>query len=244
MKKIENLFPELCNIYAESYSPEYLGKCNKDIQVINTNHKTVPAFVNEDVDMIYIGCSPERKQEQIIEILMPYKDRIKELIEKGTIFLVTGNAIEIFGKSIKQGDKVVEALGLFEFDSVRYINYMNEDRHNSQYVGSFLDEKGEKLVMLGHRSQFSFAYGDFDSPDFPSWLDIEIGIGMNPDTKKEGIHYKNFFATYSLGPCMIMNPIFAKYILRLLGLDDKLCFEKEIIEAYEYRRDELRRNLG
>lgn len=244
MKRIENLFPELCNIYAESYSPEYLGRCNDQIEIINTNHKSTPVFVSEDVDMIYIGCSPERKQEQIISILMPYKERIKELMEKGTIFLATGNAIEIFGKSIKQEEREIEALGIFDFTSTRYINYMNEDRHNSQYVGHFLDEKGNDLVMLGHRSQFSFAYGDFDSEDFPSWLDIEIGIGMNPDTKKEGIHYKNFFATYSLGPCMIMNPLFAKYILRLLGLEDNLCFEDEIIKAYEYRRDELRKNLG
>lgn len=244
MKKIENVFPELCNIYAESYSPEYLGKCNKEIQVINTNHKDEPVFVSQDVDMIYIGCSPEKKQEQIIEILMPYKDRIKKLIEKGTIFLATGNAIEIFGKSIKQNDKVIPALGIFDFTAIRYINYVNEDRHNSQYVGSFLDENNNTLTMLGHRSQFSFAYGNFDSEDFPSWLDIQIGIGMNPDTKKEGIHYKNFFATYSLGPCMIMNPFFAKYILRLMGLKDDLCFEKEIIQAYEYRKNELIKNLG
>ena len=41
-----------------------------------------------------------------------------------------------------------------------------------------------------------------------------------------------------------MNPLFAKYLLRLMGLNDSLLFEKEAIEAYEYRRDELRRNLG
>ena len=54
----------------------------------------------------------------------------------------------------------------------------------------------------------------------------------------------NFFGTYSLGPYFIMNPLFAKYILRKLGVDDTLLFEKEAVEAYEYRRDELRRNLG
>ena len=67
---------------------------------------------------------------------------------------------------------------------------------------------------------------------------------MNPDTKAEGIHVNNFFGTYSLGPYFIMNPLFAKYILRKLGVDDTLLFEKEAVEAYEYRRDELRRNLG
>jgi CobQ-like glutamine amidotransferase family enzyme len=151
--------------------------------------------------------------------------------------LATGNAIEIFGREIKDGDRVIPALGIFDFTSVRY---MEEDRHNSQYVGLFKAKDGTEITMLGHRSQFSFAYGEFDEP----FIDIEIGIGMNPDTKREGLYRNNFFATYSLGPYLIMNPLFTKYLLRLLGLDDTLLFEKEIIEAYEYRRDELRRNLG
>lgn len=238
MKRVEFLFPELCNIYAESYNIEYLSRCSDELEIINTRHNEVPAFVNGEVDMIYLGCLTERKQEKVIEILRPYTDRIKELIEKGTIFLITGNSVEIFGKSIKDGDRVIPALGIFDFTATRY---MDVERHNSQYVGTFTDSEGEQILMLGHRSQFSFAYGDFDSTKF---IDIEIGIGMNPDTKAEGIYVNNFFGTYSLGPYFIMNPLFAKYILRKLGVDDTLIFEKEAIEAYEYRRDELRRNLG
>lgn len=234
MKKVEHLFPELCNIYGEFYNVEYLRRCNKNIQIIETNHKKEPAFVKEDIDMIYLGCTTERKQEQIIEILKPYKKRIEELIKKGTIFLITGNAIEIFGKEIQDGDKKIKGLGIFDFKSVRNMN----ERHNSQYVGTFKD-KDEEIVMLGHRSQFSFSYGEFKD----SFIDIDIGIGMNKDTKKEGIKKNHFFATYSLGPYLIMNPLFTKYILRLLGLDDKLLFEDEIIEAYEYRKNELIKNL-
>lgn len=237
MKRLELLYPEYCNIFGESYNAEYLSRCNKEIKVISTDNTSEPAFVKEDVDMIYLGCSPERKQEQIISLLMPHKDRLKELIDKGTIVLATGNAIEIFGREIKDGDRVIPALGIFDFTSERY---MDADRHNSQYVGLFRAHDGTEITMLGHRSQFSFAYGDFDEP----FIDIEIGIGMNPDTKREGLYRNNFFATYSLGPYLIMNPLFTKYLLRLLGLDDTLLFEKEIIEAYEYRRDELRRNLG
>ena len=234
MKTLEHLFPELCNIYGESYNVEYLKRCNKNIKVIETNHKDKPTFVSKDVDMIYLGCASEQKQEQIIEILKPYKKRIEELINKGTIFLITGNAIEIFGKEIKDEDKTIKALGLFDFYSERNM----KDRHNSQYVGLFKDSK-EEIIMLGHRSQFSFSYGEFKD----NFIDIDIGIGMNPDTKKEGIKKNNFFATYSLGPYLIMNPLFTKYILRKLDLEDKLLFENEVIEAYEYRKNELIKNL-
>ena len=93
MKIVENLFPELCNIYGESYSMTYLSRCNPEIDLRLTNHKTTPAFVTEDVDMIYLGCSPERKQEQIIQLLRPYTDRLRQLIDRGVIILATGNAL-------------------------------------------------------------------------------------------------------------------------------------------------------
>lgn len=232
MKNVELLFPELCNIYGESYSVTYLKRCDpENINVIETNHKTQPAFVTQDVDMIYLGCMTERKQEMVIQILSQYKDRIRELIDKGVIFLITGNAIEIFGNEIRDGGRTIPALGLFDFYSVRY---MDRERHNSQFIGNYGD-----LKMLGHRSQFSFAYGEFEN-DF---IDIEKGIGMNPDTRREGIHVNNFYATYSLGPFLILNPYFTKELLGKMGLDQSLCFEKEIIDAYEYRLNELSRNM-
>lgn len=231
MKKVELLFPELCNIYGESYNVEYLRRCSDEIEVINTNHMDAPAFVNEDVDMIYLGCTTERKQEQIIGILSQYRDRIIELIDKGVIFLATGNAVEIFGNYIEDAGRKIDALGIFDFYSVRY---MRRDRHNSQFIGTFDD-----ITVLGHRSQFSFAYGDFDD----NFIDIQKGIGMNPDTKKEGVRRNNFYGTYSLGPFLILNPLFAKKLMRIMGIDDTLCFEKEIVEAYEYRLTELNRTM-
>ena len=210
---------------------EYLRRCSDEIEVINTNHMDTPAFVNEDVDMIYLGCTTERKQEQIIGILSQYRDRIIELIDKGVIFLATGNAVEIFGNYIEDAGRKIDALGIFDFYSVRY---MSRDRHNSQFIGTFDD-----ITVLGHRSQFSFAYGDFDD----NFIDIQKGIGMNPDTKKEGVRRNNFYGTYSLGPFLILNPLFAKKLMRIMGIDDTLCFEKEIVEAYEYRLTELNRTM-
>ncbi len=231
MKKIELLFPEFCNIYGESYNIEYLRRCSSKLQIIKTNHKDVPAFVEQDVDMVYLGCTTERKQEQIIEILKPYKERIQEMINDGVVFLITGNAVEVFGEYIQDGERKIPGLGIFDFHAKRY---MDRERHNSQFIGNFGD-----LTMLGHRSQFSFSYGEFAEP----FIDIEKGIGMNPEIKAEGIRRNNFYGTYSLGPFLILNPLFAKYILRLLGIEDELCFEKEIVEAYEYRLNELSRTI-
>ena len=100
MKRIEFIFSDFCNIYGEAYNMEYISRCNSEIEVINTLHSEEPVFVRENVDMIYMGCMTERLQEEAIEILMPYRERIVELIKGGTIFLVTGNAIEIFGREM------------------------------------------------------------------------------------------------------------------------------------------------
>lgn len=236
MKNIEILYPEFCSIYAERYNVDYLLRSSSELKLIETEHGDAPAFTRGESDMVYLGCTPEKHQESIIELLRPYKENILEEIDKGTIFLITGNAIEIFGNAIKDEDRTIPCLSMFDFESIRY---MNEFRHNSQFVGK-TNLDGEEMPLIGHHSQFSFAYGDFSN----HFIDIEIGIGMNPDTKLEGIKKNNFYATYSLGPFLILNPLFAKYLLRLMNLPDSLAYEKEIIEAYEYRKRQLIRNKG
>lgn len=222
MKTVEYVFAPYCNIYGEFYNMEYLKKSNDEIEIIKSSHKDEPYFVSNHVDMIYMGCMTEDKQEKAVGLLMPYKDRIKALIENGTIFLMTGNSVELFGQYISDDCRKIPALGIFDFYSERKM----DKRHNSLFIGDFNDMK-----ILGHKSQYSMAYGNFENP----FMNLERGYGMNMDTKKEGIWYKNFYGTYSLGPFLVLNPYFTKYILRQLGLSEDLKFEKEIIEAYEYR---------
>lgn len=236
MKRIEFLFPELSNIFAESYNIEYLTKCSDEIEIIETRVSETPEFINGKVDMVYLGCLTESGQEKAAKTLNKYKNQISEQIDKGLLFLVTGNAIELFGKHIDCGDNKIKTLGIFDFYAVRKIK---EDRHNSHFIGDFESDKGN-IEILGHKSQFSFAY-DADAEDAMSR--IKKGIGMNPETDAEGVRKNNFFATYSLGPFLVQNPYFTKFILRKLGLKDKLCFEKEAIECYEYRLAELNRNM-
>lgn len=231
MKKIEFLFSDFCNIYGEFYNVEYLKRCSSDIEVIYSEHKDVPTFISEDVDMIYMGCMTEDKQEIAIDVMKEYQSSIVDKMNKSTIFLITGNGLEMFGKYIKSGDRTIDALGLFDFHSERY---MDRPRYNGQFIGDFGDMK-----LIGHKSQYSFSYGNFED----SFIELERGRGMNPESNLEGIHKNNFFGTYSLGPFLILNPNFTKYLLRLMGLSDSLIFEDEIMEAYRYRLEELYKTI-
>ena len=132
------------------------------------------------------------------------------------------NALELFGTYIQEGKRQIPALGLFPCHAVRDM----EHRHNSMFLGTFGDMK-----IVGARSQFSFSYGDFPHP----FLQVTGGYGIYPEARVEGIHYKNFFATYLLGPFLVLNPRFTQYLLQLLGCETPPAFWKEAMEAYEYR---------
>lgn len=46
-----------------------------DAEIIKTEINSEPAFVTQDVDMIYIGPMPENIQEVAIRKLRPYKEK-------------------------------------------------------------------------------------------------------------------------------------------------------------------------
>ena len=229
-KQIEILFPEFCNLFGDISNMKYLKKCIPEANFIETSFNEEPAFVSQDVDFIYMGPMTERMQEKVIKKLMQYKNRIEELIEKGVVFLVTGNSIEIFGKYIENEDGTkIDALGLFDIYAKRDMLH----RHSSIFVGKY-----EDIELVGFKSQFTFAYGDNTNMYFS---EVEKGIGLNPDSKLEGIQKNNFIGTYIIGPILILNPQFTKKLLKKLGIENAdIAFEEDVQKAYEQRLKELK----
>ena len=99
--KVEVLFPEYCNLFADSSNMKYLQQCLPEAEFIYTDYMSEPVFVTEQVDLIYMGAMTERMQTMVINKLMPYRERIIELIKKDVPFLITNNALEIFGRWMK-----------------------------------------------------------------------------------------------------------------------------------------------
>ena len=229
-KQIEILFPEFCNLFGDISNMKYLKKCIPEANFIETSFNEEPAFVSQDVDFIYMGPMTERMQEKVIKKLMQYKNRIEELIEKGVVFLVTGNSIEIFGKYIENEDGTkIDALGLFDIYAKRDMLH----RHSSIFVGKY-----EDIELVGFKSQFTFAYGDNTHMNL---TEVEKGIGLNPDSKLEGIQKNNFIGTYIIGPILILNPQFTKKLLKKLGIENAdIAFEEDVQKAYEQRLKELK----
>lgn len=225
--KIEVLFPEICNLYGDLANVEYLKLCDESLEVVETSIKEEPLFLKEKPAMIFLGSMSEASQEMVIDKLMPYKERIEQLIEEGVVFLATGNALEIFGKTIENEDGTkIDCLGIF--DTVAKRRMFN--RFNSLYLGSY-----GNIEIVGFKSQFTHSYGKYE-PLF----DTKRGPGLNPDVKGEGLRKVNFMATYVLGPTLILNPLFTLEVMKLMGIKEpRLAHEKAIMECYQVRLEEF-----
>lgn len=229
MLKIEVLFPEICNLFGNMYNIKYLEKSVQDIEIIYTSLTDTPKFVDEKVDMIYMAPMTENSQELVIEKLKPYTDKIKELIEQNQLFLVIGNALEIFGKYIENEDgSRIEGLGITDLYAKRDMMH----RYNSLFLG-----KIEDIKIVGFKSQFAMSYGDNSSNYLFNALK---GPGINEASKFEGIRINNFMGTYVLGPILVLNPYFTKYLLKLIGIKDiNLAYEEEAVSCYKIRLKEF-----
>ena len=228
--RIEILFPEFCNLFGDMYNMKYLKMCLPDAEFIETALDEVPTFVEEDVNLIYLGPMTENTQEKVINRLLPYKQRIEELIDKNVVFLFTGNAVEVLGKYIENEDGTkIDGLGIFDVYSKRDMMH----RHNSYLIGKY-----EDIEMVGFKSQFTMMYGNNSEMPF---LQVEKGIGINKESKLEGIKKNNFIGTYLIGPLLIMNPKFTKKVLETLGVNTDVALKEDVTLAYEARIKELRK---
>lgn len=227
---IEILYGEVCNLFGDSGNISYLKASLPEATWINTKLNDTPYFAQHDVDMIYLGSGTENIQKRVIEKLMPYKDRIKDLIAAGKVILITGNMTDILCRTIDygNGDKT-DAMGLVPLD----VKVEFKNRHNSLFLGKFQD-----MDIVGFNSRFSHAYGDISGMEF---MQVERGIGINKETMSDGIRINNLYATQTIGPLLPLNPPFTKYIMNILKAENTTpAFWDVSMEAYNQRLSEYK----
>lgn len=222
---IEILFPEFCNLFGDLSNMRYLQKCLPQAAFVETPLEGEPLFAAETVNLIYLGPMTERTQEMVVKKLTPYRDRLQSLIESGTAFLFTGNALEVLGRYMENEDgSRIDGLGLLPLHAKRDLMH----RHNSTFLGTF---EGEE--MMGFKSQFTMAYPD---GELSGLFQVEKGVGLNKKCPFEGVRNNHFFGTYLLGPVLILNPGFTRHLLTSMGADSAgLAFEQDVRAAYEKR---------
>mgnify|MGYP000263160722 FL=1 len=129
--KIEVLYGEFANLFGELQNVNYLKSCIPDAEVIYTGLHDKPAFADGGADFVYMGSMTENQQELAIEALTPYKEELAAQIDAGTVFLFTGNAMEIMEMYIENedGSKIT---GL----AAKYQKILQEDGYEVKGVGN------------------------------------------------------------------------------------------------------------
>ena len=225
--KIEVMYPELCCLYGDKGNTKFLQQCLPQAEFVYTQLNEKPHFLTEEIDLCCMYSMSEQSQELILNRLMPHKEAILSAMESGkTLFLLTGNALELLGKYIQREDgSKVEALGFRDTYSVRQA----PNRFNTLIQAEF-----EGMTLLGYTSRFAHTYGVTEDL---AMANVTIGTGCEPNGKLEGIRSGRVIATYSLGPLLVANPDFSKWLLAELGIENaKLPFEEALYKAYEVKK--------
>lgn len=212
---IAHLFHDLLNLYGESGNILALENALKQ-QNIAVEIKYLSLDNNswdlENVDFIYIGAGTEQNQMLVLNKLKEHSNEIKQHILNGKHILATGNAIELFGRFIKDTDKEIEALGLF--------NYTTE-RTSKRIVSECLfynDETASKII--GFENHQGIIH-EILNPLFS----VEKGFGSEISSKVEGIKQDNFYGTYLIGPLLVRNPKFLEKICKDIILHKDINFK-------------------
>ena len=228
--KIEVLFSEVCNLNGDFQNVEYLRQTLPEAEFIFTSLTDDLYLAENRPDFVYMGTMTEAIQRRVIEKLMPLKARIEELIDDGVVFLMTGNACDVFCKSIDYVTEKIQKDGLGLFDLTVKCDHFN--RYNGKFMGEV-----DGITVIGFRSQFSMIHGDNSGCYFGR---NQRAMGMNPKTDLEGLRRKNFFGTNVQGPILALNPLFSEHLIRLAGFEAEAAHKEAAMKAYTIRLKEMR----
>lgn len=223
--KVEILFPEICNLCGDLTNIRYLKQSCPELEIVETDLKSRPRFLDEDIALVYLGSATEKGLELIVKALSPVRDELAAKLDNGQRMLVTGNALDALGQYAESDwDWHLDGLGILP----THAEYHMMNRHNSFYLGKFGD-----MDIVGFKSLFGHTYG---FPEGEALFQTVKGIGRNNTTKEEGWHRGNLYATYLTGPLLVLNPPFAKYLLSEMGVPcEHLAFEEAAMDAYRIR---------
>lgn len=210
--KLLHLYPNLMNMYGDYANILALKKHLEDQGLtVKVDYKDI----NEDIDFslydfIYMGSGTESKELIALNDIIKYKDEFKNLVNNNKVILFTGNASELLGKSIDDN----LALNVFDFKT------QHIDKRYTGDVIVYNDEIGE---LVGFVNKSSIISGDKEHKLFKY---IFKDNNLN-DEEYEGYIKNNAFATELIGPILLKNPNFMKYIVKKLLPNNQTYIDKE-----------------
>ena len=234
MINVLHLYYDLLNLYGENANTrciEHMLKLN-NIKV-NIDYKSINDKIDfNKYDLIYISQGSEDNLLSALSDIQKYKKELKEYIESNKYLLLTGNAMDLFGKYIEIENDKIDTLNIFDYTTKFIDKSTFENASTDRIVGQVYGTS--KLIeepIIGFQNRCDLNY-NIKTPLF----ELEERFSNDLTNKKEGFTYKNVYATHIIGPLLIRNPYFTDYLLSKLCKDKNLKYTKsdEIsIQAYK-----------
>lgn len=207
---IGHLYYDLMNLYGEIGNIKVLTYHLKNQGIkVNIKNLSIDDDINfDELDLIYIGSGTNNNQLLVLNDILKYKEDIHKYYNDNKFFLITGNAIELFGEQIIDIDNNVhEGLKLFDY-------YTKENKKrivNEVYIPSLFTKEN----ILGFNNHFGSIYND------------------NIKLDNKFIFNNNFYGTYTLG-LLPRNPSFTKYFIKQLIINKNKKFK---IKNFNFKLD-------
>jgi len=194
--KIAHLYYDLMNLHGEQGNIMALKKSFAQ-QKIDLEVDLLSIGDNIDFkayDLFYIGMGSEENLILVLEDIKKYHKDIKDTIKNKQYFIATGNAYELFGKSIEINNKEHQALNIF--------NYTSKESPK-RIVGECLMTFKDLKPIIGFKNHGNIV----DNENNHLFEALK-------ENSFEGYYEDNFFGTHLIGPLLIRNPHFTEYIVK------------------------------
>lgn len=198
--KIAHLYYDIMNLYGENGNVAALVKFieRQGIKAEVSKLSLEDAIDFKKYDLFYIGSGSEDDEMLVLSDLYTRRDAIEKAIENGKMFLVTGNAMELFGHKIRTvSGRTIAFLGLLDYNSVEA---------KKRIIGEIFYEFPELDENCGRNI---VGFKNCNST-------IVNNEEVRPFGTQDNVQYKNFFGLMIEGPVLIRNPYFTDYLLERL----------------------------
>lgn len=229
--KILHLFPKLLSLYGEYGNVAVLRRTLEQNGIEVQVDSYEDGILNlEGYGLVYVGAGTEDNLMEAIRRLLPYADEIKASVAGSTRWLVSGNAMTLFGAAVSRYEAASPALGCFDYSTT-----IHDDR---RYLGDVLTEEAFGGPLVGFINTSSVFTG-VAAP----LLTLKLNTNLGNDKKgcMDGIHVGNFYGTQLIGPVLAKNPHLLCHICReLTGTEVTIDEDTNIRKAYQVALTELR----
>lgn len=224
---ILHLYYDLMNLYGENGNikaiKNYLEQLDIDVII---KISSIEEKINlKNVDLIYIGTGTEENEIKVLKHLNENKKAIEEYIKENKFILATGNAMELFGKSIEYNEKKYKGLSIFEYETeIKDKRIVDECICKTELIDQ---------LVLGFTNH-SGVVSNIKNPLF------NMLKGRGSSDLLDGTHEYNFYGTHLIGPIMVRNPkLLECFTNKLITSKDKNYKIKKInleLEEKAYKR--------